>query len=68
MNVPAEGAFALPDLRPHAFRYETCDIPPGMTIREYQARRSGNSRGRERPAPLRRMRALLDTSAHEGRG
>jgi hypothetical protein len=39
-----------------------------MTIREYQARRSGNSRGRERPAPLRRMRALLDTSAHEGRG
>jgi hypothetical protein len=25
---------------PHAFAYEACDIPAGMTIREYRAQRA----------------------------
>ena len=25
---------------PHAFAYEACDIPAGMTIREYRSRRA----------------------------
>ena len=27
---------------PQAFAYEACDIPAGMTIREYRARRARN--------------------------
>ena len=27
---------------PHAFAYEACDIPAGMTIREYRAQRARN--------------------------
>ena len=31
---------------PHAFAYEACDIPPGMTIREYRAQRARTRRPR----------------------
>ena len=29
---------------PQSFAYETCDIPAGMTIREYRAQRARNRR------------------------
>jgi hypothetical protein len=37
----------------HAFAYEACDIPAGVTIREWRTARAG-----ERP-PRRRVRHLL---------
>jgi hypothetical protein len=40
---------------PHAFAYEACDIPAGMTIREYRAERS---RGRRIGRTTRLRRAL----------
>jgi hypothetical protein len=43
----------------HAFRYETCDIPPGMTIRSYRALRSPADAGESAPAAFARVRTLL---------
>jgi hypothetical protein len=39
----------------HAFSYEACDIPPGMTISDYRARRSGESS----PPALARARTFV---------
>jgi hypothetical protein len=43
-------AVADPAEFPHALRIEACDIPAGMTIAEWRARR----RATPRPAPRRR--------------
>ena len=42
---------------PHSFAYEACDIPAGMTIREYRAKRAGARRPSRRV--LRRLRNAL---------
>ena len=39
---------------PQSFAYEACDIPAGMTIREYRAQRARNRRVEPRPPRLRR--------------
>jgi hypothetical protein len=45
---------------PNAFAYEACDIPAGMTIREYRARRSRD----RRPGRLTRLRRALRARRH----
>jgi hypothetical protein len=45
---------------PHSFAYEACDIPAGMTIREYRAKRA---RGRK-PSRARRLRHALRARRH----
>src|SRR5687767_7828443 len=58
---------ASPDLGLHAFRYEASDIPPGMTIREYQARRLGNGRQRARGRQARLLGSGGGGESRDGR-
>ena len=47
---------------PHAFAYEACDIPAGMTIREYRAqraRKAGRARRLRRALRARRLTLRL---------
>lgn len=39
-----------------AFRYEACDIPPGMTIREFRAERAARRELRRLNLLVRRLR------------
>jgi hypothetical protein len=43
---------------PHAFAYEASDIPAGMTIREYRAKRA------RKPGRTRRLRRALRARRH----
>ena len=43
---------------PQSFAYEACDIPAGMTIREYRAKRA------RKPARSRRLRRALRARRH----
>jgi hypothetical protein len=43
---------------PHSFAYEACDIPAGMTIREYRAKRA------RKPGRARRLRRALRARRH----
>jgi hypothetical protein len=49
---------------PHSFAYEACDIPAGMTIREYRRQRAGAERRRTSPQRarqvLRKILRILD--------
>ena len=45
----------LPALEEHAIRYEASDIPEGMTLREFRARRVRAGGPPERPRVLRRL-------------
>jgi len=45
---------------PHAFAYETCDIPAGMTMREYRAQRARN----RKPGRGTRLRRALRARRH----
>jgi hypothetical protein len=42
-------------LSPYAFAYEACDIPAGMTIREFRASRAAADAGEVRMASLERV-------------
>jgi hypothetical protein len=54
---------ALARLGPHAFAYEACDIPPGMTIDEFRSQRFGNRDCTGPLALLRRLRSHQKTEA-----
>jgi hypothetical protein len=43
---------------PHSFAYEACDIPVGMTIREYRAKRG------RKPGRATRLRRALRARRH----
>jgi hypothetical protein len=45
---------------PHAFAYETCDIPAGMTMREYRAQRARS----RKPGRGTRLRRALRARRH----
>ena len=45
---------------PHSFAYEACDIPSGMTIREYRAKRNRN----RKPGRATRLRRALRARRH----
>jgi hypothetical protein len=45
-------------LTTHAFAYEACDIPPGMTLRTFRALRSDGGAERRRMALSERLRRL----------
>jgi len=45
---------------PHSFAYEACDIPAGMTIREYRANRARV----RKPSRARRLRHALRARRH----
>jgi hypothetical protein len=47
-------------IHPHSFAYEACDIPAGMTIREYRVKRA---RARK-PGRATRLRRALRARRH----
>jgi hypothetical protein len=51
----AGGGAAVGRLSPYAFAYEACDIPAGMTIREFRASASAADAGEVRMASLERV-------------
>jgi hypothetical protein len=53
----AQGVAAMRRLEGHAFRYEDCDIPAEMTIREFRVLRSGGGTRLDRIALLGRLRS-----------
>ena len=44
----ARGVSSPARLGPHAFAYEACDIPPGMTIDAFRSQRADSGRPRPR--------------------
>jgi hypothetical protein len=51
----AGGGATVGRLSPYAFAYEACDIPAGMTIREFRASRAAADAGEVRMASLERV-------------
>jgi hypothetical protein len=43
------------------FRYEACDIAPGMTLGEFRSLRSQGGRESSRRGPIERLRSRLST-------
>jgi hypothetical protein len=57
--APAGGGATVGRLSPYAFAYEACDIPAGMTIREFRASRAAADAGEVRMASLERVCAAV---------
>ena len=57
--APAGDGAAAGRLSPYAFAYEACDIPAGMTIREFRALRAAADAGEAGMASLERLRVAV---------
>jgi hypothetical protein len=55
----AGGGATVGRLSPYAFAYEACDIPAGMTIREFRASRAAADAGEVRMASRERVCAAV---------
>lgn len=66
MTSVAKGTPALGRLGKHAFLYEYCDIPPGMTVDEFRPQRVANRNRASRPALLNRLRSRQSADAPSG--
>jgi hypothetical protein len=53
--APAGDGAAVGRLSPYAFAYEACDIPAGMTIREFRASRTAADAGAAGMASVERL-------------
>jgi hypothetical protein len=59
IDAASPGTIVSPAItHPHAFAYEACDIPAGMTIREHRAKRA------RKPGRARRLRRALRARRH----